>query len=73
MLTGILQGLTNKKIGENMGLSESSVKNSVQRLFGKTGVKRRSQLVKVALEGSLGAAETLLTRQSSSGVGAAEA
>jgi two-component system, NarL family, nitrate/nitrite response regulator NarL len=52
VLFGILGGLTNKKIGANMGLSESSIKNIVQRLFGKAGVKTRSQLVRVALEGS---------------------
>src|ERR1700733_1211767 len=46
VLLGILGGLTNKKIGVNMGLSESSVKNIVQRLFGKAGVKTRSQLVR---------------------------
>ena len=54
VLMGILGGLTNKKIGASMGLSESSVKNIVQRLFGRAGVKTRSQLVRVALEGSLG-------------------
>ena len=56
VLMGILGGLTNKKIGASMGLSESSVKNIVQRLFGRAGVKTRSQLVRVALEGSLGIA-----------------
>ena len=64
VLLGILGGLTNRKIGENMGISESSVKNIVQRLFGKAGVKRRSQLVRVALEGSLGATEQLISRHS---------
>jgi len=63
VLLGILGGLTNKKIGENVGLSESSVKNIVQRLFGKAGVKKRSQLVRVALEGSLGATRNLIRRQ----------
>ncbi|MDE3195947.1 MAG: response regulator transcription factor [Acidobacteriota bacterium] len=53
VLAGILSGQTNRRIGDNMGLSESSVKNIVQRLFGKAGVKTRSQLVRVALEGSL--------------------
>ncbi len=56
VLLGILGGLTNKKIAESMGVSESAVKNIVQQLFGKAGVKTRSQLVRVALEGSLGAA-----------------
>jgi DNA-binding NarL/FixJ family response regulator len=56
VLLGILGGLTNKKIGGNIGLSESSVKAIVQRLFAKAGVRTRSQLVRVALEGSLAAA-----------------
>ena len=63
VLLGILGGLTNKKIGTNMGLSESSVKNIVQRLFGKAGVKTRSQLVRVALEGSLWTTRQLISRQ----------
>jgi DNA-binding NarL/FixJ family response regulator len=63
VLLGILSGLTNRKIGDNMGLSESSVKNIVQRLFGKGHVKTRAQLVRVALEGSLGSAHEFLTRK----------
>lgn len=55
VLRGILSGLTNRQIGVNIGLSESSVKWVVQQLFVKTGVRSRSQLVRVALEGSLGA------------------
>jgi DNA-binding NarL/FixJ family response regulator len=50
-----LEGLSNRKIADNLGLSEATVKNIVQRLFGKSGVKTRGQLVRVALEGSLGA------------------
>jgi len=46
----LVQGLTNKEIGARMDLSESAVKNTVQQLFGKTGVRTRSQLVRVALE-----------------------
>ena len=65
VLLGILAGLTNKKIGASMGLSESSVKNIVQRLFGRAGVKTRSQLVRVALEGALGPTGPLLSRHSS--------
>ena len=67
VLLGILSGLTNKKIGEHLGLSESCVKNIVQRLFGKAGVKKRSQLVRVALEGSLGATHQAISRQSTPG------
>jgi DNA-binding NarL/FixJ family response regulator len=54
VLLGILGGLTNKKIGDNLGLSESSVKACVQQLFHKMSVRTRSQLVRAALEGSLG-------------------
>jgi DNA-binding NarL/FixJ family response regulator len=63
VLLGILGGLSNRKIGDNMGLSESSVKNVVQRLFCKAGVKTRSQLVRVTLEGSLGIAQQFVDRQ----------
>ena len=52
VLLGILGGLTNKKIGANLGLSESSVKTAVQQLFYRAGVRTRGQLVRVALEGS---------------------
>lgn len=64
VLLGIVGGLSNKKIGENMGLSESSVKNVVQRLFSKSGVKTRSQLVRMALEGSLGSPEDFMKTSS---------
>jgi two-component system, NarL family, nitrate/nitrite response regulator NarL len=67
VLVGILAGLTNRKIGENMGLSESSVKNIVQRLFSKAGVKSRTQLVRVALEGSLGDGHPALSFSGKSG------
>lgn len=66
VLLGILGGLTNRRIGEKLGLSESAVKNVVQRLFGKAGVKKRSQLVRVALEGSLGAAQQMVRRRTHS-------
>jgi len=52
VLDGIVGGLSNRKIGENLGISESSVKNVVQRLFNRTGVKTRAQLVRFALEGA---------------------
>jgi len=46
----LVQGLTNKEIGARLEISESAVKNTMQQLFGKTGVRTRSQLVRVALE-----------------------
>jgi DNA-binding NarL/FixJ family response regulator len=33
VLHGILGGLTNEKIGDDMGVPESAIKNVVQRLF----------------------------------------
>jgi DNA-binding NarL/FixJ family response regulator len=71
VLLGILAGLTNKKIGENLGLSESSVKTSVQQLFYRTGVRTRSRLVRAALEGSLGTAKELMRRTRDSTTAAA--
>jgi DNA-binding NarL/FixJ family response regulator len=54
IIQGIMDGLTTKKIGDDMDLSEGTVKNILQGLFAKTGVRKRSQLVRLALEGSLG-------------------
>lgn len=56
VLLGILGGLTNRKIGESIGISESAVKSVVQQLFRKARVRKRGQLVRVALEGSLSVA-----------------
>jgi DNA-binding NarL/FixJ family response regulator len=49
-LRGIFDGLSNKEISDQMGLSESSVKAIIQELFLKAGVRTRGQLVRVALE-----------------------
>jgi two-component system, NarL family, nitrate/nitrite response regulator NarL len=54
VLQAIVAGLSNRKIGASIGMSESSVKNIIQHLFARTGVRTRSQLVRMALEGSLG-------------------
>jgi len=50
VLEFILEGLTNKEIGARLDISESAVKASLQQLFHKTGVRTRSQLVRVALD-----------------------
>jgi DNA-binding NarL/FixJ family response regulator len=50
VLRGILDGLTNKEIAWNAKVSESSVKAVIQELFQKTGVRTRSQLVRIAIE-----------------------
>ena len=50
VLKSVFEGLTNKEIAANLQISESSVKAVMQQLFDKTGVRTRSQLVRIALE-----------------------
>jgi DNA-binding NarL/FixJ family response regulator len=50
VMHGILDGLTNKEIAWNLGVSESSIKAAIQELFHKAGVRTRSQLVRIAIE-----------------------
>ena len=50
VLRGVLEGLTNKEIGVRLNASETAVKATLQQLFSKTGVRTRSQLVRLALE-----------------------
>ncbi len=50
VLRGVFEGLANKEIAERLHVSESAIKASLQQLFSKTGVRTRSQLVRVALE-----------------------
>jgi DNA-binding NarL/FixJ family response regulator len=52
VLQGVFEGLSNKEIGARLEISESSVKAALQQLFQKTGVRTRSQLVRIALEES---------------------
>jgi two-component system nitrate/nitrite response regulator NarL len=50
VLRFVLQGLTNREIGERLQISESGAKSALRQIFDKLGVRTRSQLVKVALE-----------------------
>jgi DNA-binding NarL/FixJ family response regulator len=50
VLSGVFEGLVNKEIADRIGVSESSVKATLQQLFSKTGVRTRSQLVRITLE-----------------------
>lgn len=50
ILRFLIEGLANKEIAGQLSVSESAVKASLQTLFSKTGVRTRSQLVRVALE-----------------------
>ena len=50
LLRFLVQGMANKEIAAEMELSEGTVKNTLQQLFARTGVRTRAQLVRVALE-----------------------
>ena len=50
VLSFVFEGLANKEIADRLQISETAVKATLQQLFAKTGVRTRSQLVRVALE-----------------------
>jgi two-component system, NarL family, nitrate/nitrite response regulator NarL len=50
VLSHVFEGFANKEIAAKLGISESAVKATLQQLFAKTGVRTRSQLVRIALE-----------------------
>jgi len=50
VLEAMLEGRKNREIAEKLKISLSSVKSIIHQLFGKTGVRTRSQLVRVILE-----------------------
>jgi DNA-binding NarL/FixJ family response regulator len=50
VLSLIFEGLPNKQIADRLQISESAVKACLQQLFAKTGVRTRTQLVRIALE-----------------------
>lgn len=50
VLSFVFEGLANKEIAARIGVSEGSVKATLQQLFAKTGVRTRSQLVRIVLE-----------------------
>jgi two-component system, NarL family, nitrate/nitrite response regulator NarL len=50
VLSFVFEGLASKEIAARVGVSEASVKSTLQQLFSKTGVRTRSQLVRVVLE-----------------------
>lgn len=50
VLRFLVEGRSNKEIANELSISESAVKSSLQQLFAKAGVRTRSQLVRVALE-----------------------
>ena len=50
VLKAVFEGLSNKEIGARLDISEAYVKAVLQQLFNKTGVRSRSQLVRIALQ-----------------------
>jgi DNA-binding NarL/FixJ family response regulator len=53
VLRSVFEGLTNKEIAYELGVSQSSVKATLQHLFDKMGVRTRGQLVRIAIERGL--------------------
>ena len=49
VLQGVVDGLTNKTIAGQVGISEGATKSILREVFRKAGVRTRSQLVRVAL------------------------
>jgi DNA-binding NarL/FixJ family response regulator len=50
VLRCVFEGLSNKEIGQQLAISEGSVKAALQQLFARTGVRTRGQLVRIAVE-----------------------
>jgi len=46
----VSQGLTNKAIADNLHISEQTVKTHLGRIFRKTSISRRAQLVPLAMK-----------------------
>jgi DNA-binding NarL/FixJ family response regulator len=53
VLRCVFEGLSNKEMAFQLGVSQSSVKATLQNLFDKMGVRTRGQLVRIAIEQSL--------------------
>ena len=53
VLAGVCEGFSNREIASAEGVSETAIKASVQQLFRKARVRRRAQLVRLAVEGAL--------------------
>ena len=53
VVQGVVDGLSNRKIADRLGISEGTVKSTLQQLFAKVRVRTRSQLVRAALQGAL--------------------
>lgn len=59
VLSLVSEGLTNREIGAQIGISEGSVKAALQQLFAKFGVRSRSRLVRITMEQQQRKAQTI--------------
>jgi two-component system nitrate/nitrite response regulator NarL len=50
VLRRVCSGRSNKQAAADLGISENTIKTFVQQLFAKTGVRTRSQLVRIGME-----------------------
>lgn len=53
VLRCVFEGFSNKEMAYQLGVSQSSVKATLQHLFDKMGVRTRGQLVRIAIERSI--------------------
>ena len=57
VLASLLEGLSNIRIAERLGITEGAVKAALHRVFEKAHVRTRGQLVRLAVEGSMAKAK----------------
>ena len=57
VLESLMEGLSNGRIAEGLGISEGAVKAALHRIFEKAHVRTRGQLVRLVVEGSMARAE----------------
>ena len=53
ILVGIARGATNQEIGNELFISEKTVRNNVTKIFDKLGVHSRAQAIVKAKDGNL--------------------
>ncbi|MFO0766829.1 MAG: response regulator transcription factor [Nitrospiraceae bacterium] len=58
MLPMVAEGKTNKEIARTLGLSDKTVKNYLANVFSKLGVRRRSQVAALYVQGAVTVGET---------------
>jgi len=64
VLRSVFEGRSNKEIAYQVGVSLSAIKGTLQQLFVKMGARTRAQLVRMAIEHSLDAAQVPLPGRS---------